>query len=185
MLEHSTDPDDMPLLLHRELDFASWLSIDDGAVVFLDVDGVINSGRWLHTPRHRESRCDRMVREIDPVGVGYLNQLLDRSGAKVVISSSWRMMANGDHKLFEEELRHRGFIGEVIGLTPIIGYPRGNEIQAWIDATEFAGQFVILDDMDDMLHLTPWLVRTDPRVGIQQPDVDRALEILQRKPRER
>ena len=38
--------------------------------------------------------------------------------------------------------------------------------------------FVILDDGDDMLHLKPYLVRTNPEVGLTEADVDLAIEML-------
>lgn len=174
-----------PLLItERDHDASERLPIEN-AVIFADFDGVLNSAKWMHTARMRESRSERMIRGLDPANVGYLNQLIDRSGAKVVISSSWRYLAKDQPELFQQELMTRGFIGDVIGCTPILGNPRGREIQKWIDDNEHAGPFVILDDSEDMAHLMPYLVRTKWDDGLRQEHVDRALEVLVRWRRDR
>jgi hypothetical protein len=180
-LDQVTYDADRPLLVtERQYDRDERLPIEN-ALVFLDFDGVLNSARWLHTVRHRESRSDRMVRDIDPANVGYLNQLIDRSGARVVISSSWRKLGDYDPQLFQQELQLRGFIGQVIGCTDGDGPERGNEIQRWLDDNRHGGPFVILDDSDDMAHLMPYLVRTKWELGLQQEHVDQALEVLMRR----
>jgi hypothetical protein len=179
-LDQVTYDADRPLLItERQYDVTERLPIEN-AVLFCDFDGVLNSARWIHTVRHRESRSDRMVREIDPANVGYLNQLIDRSGARVVISSSWRKLGDYDPQLFQIELQTRGFIGQVIGCTPTFGTERGHEIQKWIDDNGHTGPFVILDDSSDMAHLMPYLVRTKWEFGLQQEHVDQALEVLMR-----
>ena len=176
----SYDPGRPLLITEREYDRSEWLPIEN-AVIFLDLDGVANSARWIHTVRHRESRCDRMVREIDPANLGYVNQLIDRSGARVVISSSWRKVGDYDPQLFQVELASRGFIGQVIGCTPnSTSGVRGHEIQSWLTDNAHFGPFVILDDSSDMAHLMPYLVRTKWELGMQQEHVDQALEVLMR-----
>lgn len=152
-------------------------------VVFADFDGVLNSHEWAR----RQPRGSATM-TLDPAAVGLLNQLVLRTGAKVVISSTWR--------LFPEEralvaLRAAGFVGGVLGQTPdgafmqgaIYGaVVRGHEIQAWLDETPWfdavVGSFVILDDDQDMAHLAHRLVRTNHAVGLTQADVDKAVEML-------
>jgi len=57
---------------------------------------------------------------------------------------------------------------------------RGHEIQQWLD--DWSGDkitnFVILDDDDDMEHLSDFLVLTSESKGIQDSDVKSAIEIL-------
>ena len=57
-----------------------------------------------------------MERSIDPACIQRLNRLLQRTGAVVIVSSSWRKK----HQLSEivSIIEARGFCGEVIGVTP-------------------------------------------------------------------
>ena len=50
-------------------------------ILFLDIDGVVNSDNWYNKTRGRSG-------DFDPEAIALLNQLKD-IGAEVVISSSW------------------------------------------------------------------------------------------------
>ena len=63
-------------------------------VIFLDFDGVINSHEWYQTRMDRvdmeEIRAQYPFYELDPELIENLNFIISETGAKVVISSSWR-----------------------------------------------------------------------------------------------
>jgi hypothetical protein len=64
-------------------------------VVFLDIDGVLNSKQWYaHDAASHEgiSSTERKLWEhsIDPDCVQRLNRILQQTGAVVIVSSSWR-----------------------------------------------------------------------------------------------
>lgn len=148
-------------------------------VIFLDFDGVLNSHEWQL--RRHESRRERgATLGLDPAAVGLLNQLIDRTGAQVVVSSVHR----------KDGLRHCrrlltrcGFTGEVIGQTPDLQTLRGLEIQAWLDAQEAPDTFVILDDdSQDMAHLLDRLIQTGFHNGLTQAHVDAAVKMLRQRP---
>jgi len=100
-------------------------------IIFLDVDGVINiiPDRFLHF----NENC-----------LNNLQEIIDKTGAKIVVSSSWRdkdtqrMKANFlEHgfteKLWSEiiDITVRGYTYTIKGSNlPIV---RGNEIKQWID----------------------------------------------------
>ncbi len=149
-------------------------------VVFLDFDGVLNNYGFLKQQPHRMDR-------LDPAAVARLNAILERSGAKVVISSSWRI----HHSL--DELRQRlcevGFAGEVIGRTPDISWEeygdpfrgRAEEIQSWLEQhREPLESYVVLDDiyLEDLAHV---LVKTEFMAGLGDEHVEAALAILGEK----
>jgi hypothetical protein len=148
-------------------------------LLFLDVDGVLNSYGWF------ERRIDilggghdRKTHDIDPAAVGLLNQLIDRTDALVVISSTWRMFG---HHQCASYLARRGFFGRVLDVTPQMGGPRGAEIQWWLDhcpAHRRPDSFVILDDDSDMVHLSNRLVQTKMETGLTPADVDAAVAML-------
>lgn len=154
-------------------------------VIFLDIDGVLNHTEFL-------LRMDRLRKSgdlpsptisgehaIDPACVALINEICARSGADIVVSSSWRLFYGLAD--LRGVLRHHGLTaGRVIGATPNVGYPRGQEIAAWLHM-HGRRPLVILDDYDDMCELTPWLVRTDHEVGLQPEYVEQALVILARE----
>lgn len=166
-------------------------------VIFLDIDGVLNrcDTRSGQTPTPEEP----LPIPIEPVCMARLNRLVEETGAKIVISSSWRMFACWQD-LGPALVRH-GLVAEVIGETPDLvndavwlahwrsreGAPftyermeRGWEIREYLAAHPEVTGFVILDDCSDMAELKPWLVLTHPIDGLDDPDVERAKYLLDR-----
>lgn len=158
------------------------MASDRDRVVFLDIDGVLNSHAFFKAGSGRPPATDtdeQARRMIDPAAVEHLNALVEKSGASLVISSSWRRIYSLG--AIGRALRANGFEHPraIIGATPPLGGPRGHEIQAWIDS---AGKplptFVILDDDSDMEHLADRLVQTHYTSGLLAEHVDAALRLL-------
>lgn len=148
-------------------------------VIFLDFDGVlINHKSWyVRSGGHATG---------DPPCVVELNRITDLTGARIVISSSWRIGTSVAE--LRSILLSWGVTGKVIGKTPrlliesgtlCIAQPRGSEIQSWIDKCERVERFVILDDDSDMGPLTPFLVKTKFETGLTTADANRAIAVLQ------
>jgi hypothetical protein len=146
--------------------------------VFLDIDGVLNSDRYVKSRAQVDTNDLWTLEDIDPAAVGILNALVEKSGAKVVISSSWR------HHHSLEEIRallgERGFRGNVLDATPrLFGESRGTEIRTWLRVqVHEAHSFVVLDDDPATGELDARWVLTDPVVGLTDADVERALTLL-------
>lgn len=150
-------------------------------IIFLDFDGVLT---------HQKSPRRNGLWWFDPACVERLNRLIDATGAKVVISSSWRI----GHSLqsMHQFLTEAGYRHGIIGVTPqwattaagnVTGgfSSRGAEIVSWLDRskeTRGIKSFIILDDDCDMIHLAPRLIQTNYQVGLQDKDVDKAIELL-------
>lgn len=152
-------------------------------VLFLDIDGVLNSHAFW---KRRKEQNLSMDHKIDPLAVELLNKITDESGAKIVVSSTWRLpyVWNKQFDMLVTKMRQIGLTAEVIGMTPDHNksYGRGGEIQAWMlqarqDGMEIES-FVILDDDSDMDHLMPFLVKTTMTDGLQDTHVQAAIEIL-------
>lgn len=149
--------------------------------LFLDLDGVVNSGRFF---RDQYDEVDGRGAEayaaaqIDPSAVAVLNGIIAATGADVVISSTWRLMRRLPD--LRGILRSRGFTGRIIDATPDLNdKPRGLEIQAWLDAQrEQPPAFAIVDDDEDMAHLSHRLVRTTFAEGLTEADADRLIALL-------
>jgi HAD domain in Swiss Army Knife RNA repair proteins len=158
-------------------------------VIFLDVDGVLNNGGyWQRVPQ-----TERNHEDFDPDSVEALNLIVEKSKARFVISSTWRL----HHTLREMRsiFRRNGVKGVILDFTPeeyevvvrraygSVDKPRqrGYEIATWLDEQEVKPEgFVIIDDDSDMAHLMEFLVKTDSMKGLQMEHVEPALKILMR-----
>lgn len=153
-------------------------------VVFLDLDGVIGAGRVWAQNEHR--RWTSPAGWLDAVLVARLNRLVRRSGAHVVLSTSWRNILGATSTA--GVMRACGFTGEVIGATPdqrtpeMVAAqqraPRWPEIRTWLGAKPHVMRWAALDD-DEMDGVpAARFVRTNAVHGLADADVDRAVTIL-------
>jgi hypothetical protein len=160
-------------------------------VIFLDMDGVLNSSAYM-TERAKLGKWDayddpgdwravhRWVQMIDPKAARRLHSLVELTGAKIVISSSWRHAQHWTR--METILRNAGCPCSVIGETPVLSRARGHEIAKWLDEhPPRPSHFVIFDDGSDAGEggLAKWFVRTDLRYGLQDEHIAQALKILE------
>jgi hypothetical protein len=146
-------------------------------VVFLDFDGPI-----IPEQSHLERRP--LKQKAWPPAITALNRITRTTGAKIVVSSTWRLAGFEDVR---RHLRNWGASGDVIGITPCgmeeegkeaWSATRGQEIAAWLAEHPEVESFVILDDDRDMEHLMPFLVHTPFVVGLTESTADRAIEVL-------
>lgn len=113
------------------------------ARVFLDFDGVI-----IHAGYEQRDRRAMLFRLPDPSRVALLNRIVTETGARFVISSSWRI----SHPLPELRLmlKEAGFVGMVEGVTPDLGAGtesrRVGEIRSYM--LGMTTPYVAIDDED-------------------------------------
>jgi hypothetical protein len=121
-------------------------------IIFLDIDGVLNV-----IPQGRDKYGAIFHKHF----VENLEQIIDETDAKIVISSSWR---HDGLQAMKDMWRDRNLPGEVIDITKFTaseyivelysdlpkGTERGYEIQEWIHVNK-PDKYVILDDDKDML----------------------------------
>lgn len=169
------------LTIPRDL-IADYLKEKMVKLIFLDIDGVLDTYKSRY--------------QLDPVLMEHLGTLLERTGAKIVISSSWRSndVAGTVEFMTDPENPSVGnnpfpFTEKVVGITPIlysvidgdIDRPatRGEEIAAYLKE-HTCDNYVILDDCDEMLRdQLPHLVLVNDEVGLTKADVEKAASILQ------
>lgn len=161
------------------------LKMRKNRIVFLDIDGVLNSEQW-----YVNNPLEITASQIDSNAVKLLNQL---RGASVVVTSSW----GEDGGKTTEALEMHGLKLPIIGYTKKVHYQhewacRGNEIEEWIRRTykgmgtmwgnEYPDEkyeYVILDDDQDMLlGQANHFIRVDRKTGLTQEDIKKAKKIL-------
>lgn len=140
-------------------------------IIFLDFDGVITTYKSGYN--------------IDPEKVKLLLKIVEETGAKIVISSSWR---SHNIETTREKLGNLTFMKHVIDVTPRFtvrdydgdywSVPRGMEINHWLDKHD-VDNYVILDDESDMLlEQKKHFVKTDIYKGLSEKGVEKAIKIL-------
>jgi hypothetical protein len=129
-------------------------------VIFLDIDGVLNCAKTKN-PRKFPYVVDRRL-------LRRLTRLLDRTGAKVVLSSSWRLDPVG-------LLAARYWRLPLLDICPDKPRsPRCSEILAWLAAHPRVTRFAVIDDEDDELDELP-LFQPSSRTGLT-PEIAKGVE---------
>lgn len=109
-----------------------------------------------------------------------LNKIVQVADPLVVATTTWRERF-AIEKL-EGFLKLGGYTGVVDGATPVLGsrqsVARGLEIHQWLLEHDIRSPFCILDDDNDMVHLSHRLVQTKTDIGLTDADVRRALVLL-------
>ena len=173
-------------------------------IIFLDFDGVLVTRRSLRrrSPEDRKTLDEvaAIAHKGDPACVGELNRVCAATGARIVVSSSWRKVGAHLNSLeyVKDVLRVWGVTAEAVGVTPQLERPvcfvdaggnkrtiyqsalRGTEIQEWLTANVEppVTNFAIVDDESDMCHLLPRLVQTEFEEGLTPAHADRLIQML-------
>lgn len=150
-------------------------------VIFLDVDGVLNCYEFLSLNRE----------EIDSNKVKLLSEIVNATGAKIVLSSTWIELS--DDKDEDEGYRYlvnklKEYNLTIFDHTPILDFCRPKEISTWLKSHKNCNKFVSLDDdfrewQYEEYGIGNCLVSTnfwEKNGGIRREHVDRAIEILGR-----
>lgn len=147
-------------------------------VIFVDFDGVLNTEKYVRS-------CSEFGLIIDPSKMVLLEQIIDATDAKIVLSTSWR-----EH--WDEEPKNCDNIGieinnifeqyglHIFGKTPILNSCREDEIAAWLKSNPHITNFAVIDDRFlDSERIREHFVKTSGySKGLDDASVERATEIL-------
>lgn len=129
-------------------------------IIFLDIDGVLNSDKYFDSISNKEciNPVDRLMLDIDMSKVKLLLEVINKTNAKIVITSSWRRMKL--YPYIKERLVSMGL--PVVGETPFLEGQRGEEIRAYL-ADNQVDNFCIIDDevFKDYQELEDNLIKTN------------------------
>lgn len=143
--------------------------------IFLDIDGVLNSEDFFNAC-HAKLPWDRDYdREIDPRAAALLDRIAQDTGARIVLSSSWRVrMAETTWAL-----RDAGLNTPVSDCTPTLPTrTRGKEIEAFLKIHPCTHYAILDDDSDFLPEQEPHLVKTLWKTGLTPEDAKKAIKIL-------
>lgn len=155
-------------------------------VIFLDIDGVLNSKAY-DAQRNLNEQTD-----IDETRLPLVKKIVDQTGAKIVLSSTWREHWSVDPQLCDNDGDYINKTFAMSGLkiydkTPRLGITaeRPDEIRAWLNSTtETIESFVIIDDYRyAWAELAGKFVKTNPNfgLGLEEEHMLKSIAILNEK----
>lgn len=158
-------------------------------VIFLDIDGVLNTADSAGKPRIvvEDEKNSVEFNQLDKLCVETFNKIVEAiPDVKIVITSTWRIDCIIYHTLhlLYKHLKLQGIKGDMIGSTPKFPDYRDKEIEWWLNNNKSFDieKYVIIDDDLDFFSEKPEaLVHVQPSRyahGIQQEHVEEAIKKL-------
>lgn len=155
-------------------------------IIFLDFDGVLNCPEdWIEMKEFGHP-CNKGTDVISRQKLALLKRLIEETGAKIVVSSTWRKHYS------IRELRNmfveRGWeipISTFYGMTnPDSSYrKRGDDVDEFLKDHPEVSRYVILDDQPVFhVYQKEFFVHCNQMHGMSYEDMRDAIEILNEKP---
>jgi hypothetical protein len=148
-----------------------------GPVLFLDIDGVMNTTNSIL--RHKSNRV------FTDESICCLQTIVAETGCSIVISSTWR--EDQQWKILPGVFSRNGLSGvlaRIIDRTPILapvdGPTREDEIDCWLSTNSYVGPYAILDDIAFTDEHVCRLVQTSTEKGLTKHECERVLAMLGR-----
>lgn len=160
-------------------------------VLFLDIDGVLNSNFWNDS--HQREISDGTL--IDEEKIKLLTLLVKKTKTKIILHSGWRIWFDNELKPLRMEAKKLVELFEkeglsIDGLTPDLtteeirrtkkfSLVKADEILLWLKLHNDVTKWVVLDDLD--LHnsqIEQHQVKPDQTIGLTLKDIEKAERIL-------
>jgi len=160
-------------------------------ILFLDIDGVLNSNFWNDI--HQKEISDGTL--IDEEKIRLLAYLVKKTNARIILHSGWRTWFDSECKPLRMEaaklielLKKEGL--HIDGLTPDLtteeirktkkfSLVKAEEILLWLKSHNAVDEWVVLDDLDlHNVHIEKHQVKPDQAIGLTSADVEKAVKIL-------
>ncbi len=120
-------------------------------VIFLDIEGVLITSRKVRAEGMVDPGITVDQDIFDKIAVQNLNRLLKETGAKIVVSSFWRMGIPKANLILM--LKLAGIKNPpIIDVTPFVWDKelkrtnRGKEILEWLEKNPFVDEYIVIDD---------------------------------------
>lgn len=154
-------------------------------VIFLDIDGVLNSTQYWESIQDDKREMSEMEFELCPKCLKNLKEIVDATNAKIVVTSTWKRIKNKMEK-FEQYIPNFGLsVYDQTPCHPDGAIHRGDEIRQYLEQHKNEiEKFILLDDdtFPDFNELTKYLVKTNfYKNGLCKEHVNKAIEMLGRK----
>lgn len=147
--------------------------------IFLDFDGVLNTEQYrAELQINGKPINDKYGPLFSPKSVMKLSAILERTHAKIVLTTSWRYIH--ERSILDEMWKDRKLPGEIYDIlrTDTLFNDRGMEIKYFMK-DYIQSPYVILDDINEFLpEQQKHYIEVNPIIGISSADVEKAVAIL-------
>jgi len=147
-------------------------------ILFLDIDGVLNSIRSaVSLGGYPWGVKEEDIKLFDQVAIQLIKRLCEKTDCQIVLSSVWRLSIG--HKKLAEAL----FL-PIVDSTPCLHMSgaRGQEIKAYLGNHPEVTCYAIVDDDSDMLdEQLPYFIKTDRVNGLSYENYEQLLKLLKEK----
>ena len=127
-------------------------------VIFCDIDGVLNTIDTFKKRKDIYNSTGVIIPRIDLYRMEFLKEIVDKTDAKIVLTSTWRKNENDLKELKEVFYLYDLEIYDITGIDK--NGIRTNEIIEWLNKNE-VDSFVIIDDETiDLVGLEKYIVKT-------------------------
>lgn len=147
-------------------------------IIFLDIDGVLNSEKYLRL-------FGGYGVGIDDSRLEFIKEIVDATGALIVLSTSWREHWDNDDvgcdnigKEINKIFSSKGL--KIYDKTPSLNCRREVEIEQWLFEHPETENFVVIDDMFlESEKIKGHFVKTNNyKIGIEKENAVLAIDIL-------
>lgn len=161
-------------------------------IIFLDVDGVLNSDIW--NQNHKDEIENGLL--IDEEAIKLLAKLIKTTGAKIVLHSGWRFCFDEnfipirkESEFFKKILDENGIsfydftpdlTTEEIRKNGKFSFVKPNEIFLWLNTHPDVSRWVVIDDI--LLNnktIQKHQVIPNSKIGLTPADIEKAAKILE------
>lgn len=137
-------------------------------IIFLDVDGVLNTPKFIHR---------NGFTAIDDILVDIVVNIVKATNAEIVLSSSWRVDEK-DKRIVFETFKEKNI--DIVDCTPWLSQngwvERNEEIRAWLE-NNIVDKFAIIDDTPDA-NIPGSFFQTDENIGLTVAIAEKVIEHL-------
>lgn len=147
-------------------------------VILLDIDGVLTSYEWADAIMRQEGYRVDDYNELCQGKIALLKEIVDATGAEIVISSSWRF----DEDALEAVRKQLALFNlEVYDLTSQrldVVFNRTKELRLYIEENHPEEYLILDDEIITDPELAPHQVRTSLAKGLMKKDIEPSIKIL-------
>ena len=145
------------------------------------LEGVLNSDEFakycLETEGYDPFDCD----DLDPRALRNLKYIVEKTGAEIILSSSWRWDENALNAIKRQFKEYNLILADTTILNIMSTLSRTEEIQLYLKEHPFITKYVILDDDEIKEPLKQNWVRCLFKNGLTRKLAEQAIEILEEK----
>ncbi len=143
--------------------------------IFLDIDGVLIKFKNTKSVEHSEFKHDD---DWDKEAIKYINTLVEKTKAKVVIISSYRITKT--RKELQDKFNEVGLKINIHDITPVLKEQnRGDEIKKYINDNNIKNFIIIDDQLHNSENLFPSeFVKVTTHIGFNKNNFEKSIKLL-------